>query len=106
MEKVYGKLREEDRPVLERVVKFFKEAGFGVGLHGTSLWNQHYKDVDLLVFSDAGKAGVMEFLAAVKKISQKHKGEVVNQKGNEEIGIDCDLNIGPVTLHISYVVLL
>ena len=106
MEKIYGKLREADRPVLEAVVRFFKEAGFSAGLHGTSLWNPQYKDIDLLVFSNAGKVGAAEFLKALKAISQKHRGEVANQKGNEEIGIDCDLKIGPVILHVSYVVLL
>ena len=40
----------------EQIIKIFRKNKLNCGLHGTSLWNQNYKDVDLLVFSLGDKS--------------------------------------------------
>ena len=101
---VYGKLRKEDVPVLKSVVAILKKHKLNAGLHGTSLWNPKYKDVDLLVVSD--KNGAREFLWALDEMKETHGAEILEQKGNETIGLDYDIKIGTLILHLSYVVLL
>ena len=100
----YGKLRPEDRPALESAVRAFRANGLRSGLHGTSLWNPRYKDIDLLVVAFE-KEGVRDFLKAVSRL-KKQGAKVLAKRGNEKIGLDYDMKFGKAVLHVSYVPLL
>jgi len=106
MKNIYGKIRGEDLPLLESVVQIFKKRGLKGGLHGTSLWNRNYKDVDLLVVSGSSASGVESFLMALDDLKNKHSAKILKEKGNELIGLDYEVEIGKMILHLSYVVLL
>ena len=95
----YGKLQEKDLPLLESVVEVFKRHGFNAGLHGTSLWNPNYKDIDLLIVGKDTAA----FRKALVEATMKCKGQIDNLKGSTEIGLDCDLKTPHAIIHISYV---
>lgn len=105
MEAIYGKMREEDLPILKSAIEVFKKEGLKAGLHGTSLWNAQYKDVDVLVISTE-KSGLSHFRKALGLLKKELSANVLQEKGNEEIGLDYDLEIGKLVLHVSYVVLL
>lgn len=101
----FGRLRIEDVPILEKALSILKTHHFQAGLHGTSLWNSNYKDIDLLVISESGNSGAVEFLLALKELETALGGRIQNQKGNETIGYDAELISGSCVFHISYVVL-
>jgi hypothetical protein len=88
------------------VVHIFGKHRFQTGIHGTSLWNKQYKDIDVLVFSPSEEVGVEEFHDALQDILVRLDARLLNQKGNETIGIDCEVGIHDAVFHISYVVLL
>jgi hypothetical protein len=100
----YGKLREKDAPILKSVVELFRKHNLKSGLHGTSLWNPNYKDVDLLVISD--KNAIVDFYAALEEMKVRRDVKIISQRGNEKIGLDYDVEIGRLILHLSYVILL
>lgn len=102
----YGNIREEDVPVLEKVLELFEKNGLKAGLHGTSLWNKSYKDIDLLAVSFKETGGVDDFLRVVETLENELGAQVGEMRGNELIGLDCDLEIGPTIFHLSYVILL
>src|SRR3989344_3489559 len=104
MTQKFGKLREEDIPILNEIIVIAKKNGLQFGLHGTSLWNDQYKDVDLLVTSQENNA--TNFKSFLEEVKEKYSAKIVNERGNEEIGLDCDIKIGRTVLHVSYVVLL
>src|SRR5574341_2319418 len=83
---VYGKVRDEDLPVVKSAIGIFKKHNLKAGLHGTSLWNQNYKDIDVLVVSD--KNQVSDFYAAFVELEKL--GKVLGQRGNEIVGLDYD----------------
>ena len=101
---VYGKIRPEDLPMLKSVVEIFRKHNLKAGLHGTSLWNPRYKDVDVLVVSVENK--VNDFYSAFEEVKRQFNAKVLEQKGNETVGLDYDVEIGKLILHLSYVVLL
>ena len=101
----YGEISADDLILLKQVIEVFRKSNLSCGLHGTSLWNPKYKDVDLLVVSQ-GTAGVKEFLRALEHLQQKLKAKIVDHRGNDAIGLDYDVKIGKMNLHLSYVVLL
>lgn len=103
--KRYGKIRPPDRILLEKVVSIFKNHGLQAGLHGTSLWNSRYKDIDVLVVQSDAKHCVPEFLSAIEEIKTQFDCEVVNQLGNASIGYDLHIKFSHLVLHVSYVVL-
>jgi len=105
MKEVYGEISAEDLIILKQIIEIFRKANLSCGLHGTSLWNPKYKDVDLLVVSQ-GSSGVKEFLRALEELQRKLHGKIIDHRGNETIGLDYDVKIGKMNLHISYVVLL
>jgi hypothetical protein len=105
MSKEYGEIRAEDLVVLKQIIEVFRKANLSCGLHGTSLWNHKYKDVDLLVVSQ-GTSGVKEFLRTLEELQKKFKAKVTDHRGNETIGLDYDIKIGKMNLHLSYVILL
>jgi hypothetical protein len=107
MGEILGKLRKEDVPIIKDIVAILKEFKLNCGLHGTSLWNSSYKDVDLLVFSN-NPTGLVDFRKAIQKVSEKFPVAIGKERGNDKIGLDLDLNIdnGKIYLHLSYVVLL
>ena len=72
----YGKIRKEDLPLVREIIDIFKKHNLKAGLHGTSLWNPRYMDIDLLVVSN--KNLVDDFLEATKEI--KNKDAEKNQK--------------------------
>ena len=82
----------------------YRKYGLKSGLHGTSLWNQKYKDVDLLVFSLSGD--INSFKKAFNELLEKHYGKILGQRGKEISGLDYDVKIGNMVLHLSYVILL
>jgi len=104
MEKVYGKLREGDLPVLESTLTLFRKYGLKAGLHGTSLWNSKYKDIDLLVFSQSNDVKV--FKEALNELLQVDNVELLGQKGDDVSGLDYDIKIDQTILHLSFVILL
>ena len=101
----YGEVRLEDFSVLKSAIEIFKKHGLQCGMHGTSLWNSKYKDIDLLVMSGSKSNGVKEFLNALEEIRKQFKGKILQKKGNEDVGLDYDLLVGKTILHISYVVI-
>jgi len=102
----YGKIREEDIGALENLVELFKKHGLRAGLHGTSLWNKNYKDLDLLVVSESEKVGVPEFKVALAELLEMFSATVSGENGDDTIGLDYDIQIGKLVLHLSYVILL
>lgn len=104
MNKVYGKLRQEDLPTIEALVSLFRQHNLFSGLHGTSLWNPNYKDVDLLVVSLTND--VAAFKLALQAMLVAQKGEIVEEKGDDVMGLDYDIRIGSMVLHLSFVILL
>ena len=100
----YGKLRQEDIPLFEKVVTIFKDHNLHCGLHGTSLWNAAYKDVDLLVISQSND--VSTFRKALDELQSRLHAEILEEKGNESAGLDYDIKLENMILHVSYVVLL
>jgi len=104
LESKYGKLRKEDIPLIDSVTALFKTHNLRTGLHGTSLWNAKYKDVDLLVCSLQND--VHSFLTSLESLKKEHHAKILEQRGNEHIGLDYDISIGGLILHVSYVVLL
>lgn len=105
MDSVSEKIRKEDLPSLKSVVEILRQHNLMAGLHGTSLWNGKYKDVDLLVISDSAD-GSKEFFRAVDEIKNGNNAKILEQKGNDTIGHDLDIEVGKMILHLSYVVLL
>jgi len=103
---IYGKLRPEDVPTLKLVIELFRKHGLRAGLHGTSLWNAQYKDVDLLIVAPSENSGVKNFLEALEDLKKQYPAKILQQKGGENIGLDYDIEIGAMILHLSYVVLL
>ncbi len=104
MNKVYGKLRQEDLPSIEAMVSLFRKHNLFSGLHGTSLWNPNYKDVDLLVTSVTND--VAAFKQALQEMLEAQKGQIVEEKGDDVMGLDYDIRIGSMVLHLSFVILL
>ena len=100
----YGRLRKADIPKLESLVRFFGKLQMHCGLHGTSLWNSHYKDVDLLVFSS--KSNPTKFLRMLKSFVKSKNGKLLEERGNPLIGYDVDVRLGRTIFHISYVLIL
>ncbi|MFQ5620586.1 MAG: hypothetical protein ACE5FT_01960 [Candidatus Nanoarchaeia archaeon] len=98
----YGKLRSADKEVFESVVSMFKAHGLDCALHGTSLWNSAYKDIDLLVIG--GTVG--DFRKALSEIKKVYDYTLEFEKGNADVGLDLEIIIGEVVLHISYVLIL
>src|SRR3989344_7899300 len=96
-----GKLKAEDIPLILAIVDICRRNGLEAGLHGTSLWNAKYKDIDLLVFSLANDVQV--FRKALESILKEQQGKILEQKGNEKIGLDYDIQIKKVIVHISFV---
>lgn len=84
---------------------FFQKRRLKVGLHGTSLWNSKYKDIDLLAVSDR-KTGIKDCIASIADLKKKYRAKVLGHRGNESIGLDYDIKIGKMILHLSYVVIL
>ena len=91
----YGKIRSEDVFLLEFVLKVMRKRG----LHGTSLWNRNYKDIDLLVI------GKNEDFAKAIKVLEKN-GSILDYKGDSTIGHDYNLRLKDARFHISNVILL
>lgn len=106
MENIYGKLRPEDVPTLKSVIELFRKHGLRAGLHGTSLWNAQYKDVDLLVIASSENTDVKNFLEALEDLKKQYLAKILQQKGDKTIGLDYDIEIDKMILHLSYVVLL
>jgi capsular polysaccharide biosynthesis protein len=106
MENIYGKLRPEDVLTLKLVIELFRKHNLRAGLHGTSLWNAQYKDVDLLVVALSENSGAKSFLEALADLKKEYSAKILQQKGEENIGLDYDIEIGKIILHLSYVVLL
>lgn len=104
MKATYGKLREKDVPVIASVVRIFKKHNLKAGLHGTSLWNPKYKDIDILVISLRNQA--QKFYQALEELQKRNQAKIINQRGNETVGLDYDIKIEKAVLHVSYVVLL
>jgi len=102
MDSVYGKIRNEDLPVLKAIVLIFKKHNLQVGLHGTSLWNPKYTDIDVLVTS--AKNGVKDFYAAIENLKKEHQITISKMKGNETVGLDYEMKIANAIIHCSYVV--
>jgi hypothetical protein len=95
-------LREEDIPQVQKVVSIFKKHGFGVGVHGTSLWNRKYKDIDLLVFSKDASTNPETYKKVIQELQSEHDAKILEQKGSAELGWDHELNLAETILHISY----
>ena len=106
MDEIYGKIRPEDLAALKSVVELFRKNNVKVGLHGTSLWNSKYKDVDLLAVSISGQHGSKNFSKAMEELKKQFSAKIVGQNGNEAVGLDYDVEIGKLVLHVSYVPLL
>lgn len=104
MDKVYGKLRQEDLPLIQEIVNLFRKHELSSGLHGTSLWNPNYKDVDLLVVSSTND--VLAFRVALQEMLLAQKGQVIKEKGNDMMGLDYDIKVEGMVLHLSFVILL
>ena len=106
----YGKIRPVDIPSLETAIGIFNKHGLCAGIHGTSLWNPRYKDIDLIVVHGDNEHCVPEFLSAIEEIKTQLDCEVVNQNGNASIGYDLEIRVNEesktLVLHVSYVVLL
>src|SRR3989338_6687470 len=94
---IYGKIRDEDLPVLKSVIEIFKKQGFQTGLHGTSLWNKSYKDVDLLVVSS--KKDADDFLELLNVLKKQCDAVLMEGRGNKTVGLDYDIKIGKLILH-------
>lgn len=103
--KMLGKIRQPDRSILGKAISTFKKHGLCAGLHGTSLWNPRYKDIDLLVVQGDTEHCVPEFLSAIEEIKTQFDCEVVNQFGNASIGYDLQIQFPHLVLHVSYVLL-
>jgi len=104
MNEKYGKIRKEDLDTVKKAVKIFHKHKLNVGLHGTSLWNHRYKDIDMLVTSKSNKA--KHFLDALEELKHVHGIRIVEERGDKETGLDYYIEIGTLVLHLSYVVLL
>ena len=103
MDKKFGKLRQEDLGVVEEVLSILKAYTLSCGLHGTSLWNAQYKDIDLIAFSQDND--ISAFRSAIKELQEK--GAVIEQeRGDEVVGIDLDVSYKGSALHLSFVILL
>ena len=101
--KALGKIRKGDVPAIMSVIKIFKSAWFSCALHGTSLWNKNYKDIDLVVFPRSSRAGgVGKFLVALEQL-KKSGAKIKTARGNEKIGFDYDIDFSKTRLHVSYV---
>ncbi len=98
-----GELRKNDIKTLTFATSLFKKYGFSSALHGTSLWNKNYKDIDLVVFPKNSRAGeVGKFLVALEKL-QKSGAKIKTARGNKKIGFDYDINFKKSRVHLSYV---
>ena len=97
----YGKIRPEDIPTVEIAVKVFAKHGLSAGVHGTSLWSDAYTDLDLLVFSEKNDAD--SFRKALEELVTMLNSSIVLQKGDDEIGLDYELQTDTVLLHLSFV---
>ncbi|MEK6902077.1 MAG: hypothetical protein AABX02_00620 [archaeon] len=104
MDERFGRLRPADVSKLESLIDWFAKAGFRCGLHGTSLWNAKYKDIDLLVFSSKPKSD--SFLRTFNKVLKLSGATLIEQRGNSQIGFDMDVRWGRTIFHLSYVVVL
>ncbi len=98
-----GKLRESDKEIILGTINIFKENKLGIGIHGTSLWNPKYKDVDMLAVSKTNN--VQDFDKALKELLKQYKGKILEQKGDSTIGLDYDIKIGKLIVHLSFVIL-
>lgn len=104
----YGKIRKSNLRVVEQVIGIFRKYHLRAGLHGTSIWNSYYRDIDLLVvyLGKSKREGIDNFRKALADL-QKHFGaKVTGTRGDETAGLDYDIQIQKTFLHISYVVLL
>ena len=99
-----GKLKTEDVPTIVQIVETLRRNGLQAGLHGTSLWNTKYKDIDLLVCSSSNCTSI--FRKALESILKENQGVILEQRGNEKIGLDYDIQIKRIVIHISFVILL
>lgn len=104
MSNVYGKLRKEDVPILQSLLKSLRKYNLRGALHGTSLWNSKYKDVDLLVIS--AHNDVIAFKQWLAKALNEHQAQILAEGGNEVIGLDYEPKIKDTVFHISFVRLL
>lgn len=98
-----GKLLEVDKEIILGIIKIFKKHELGIGIHGTSLWNPKYKDVDILAVSKTNN--VQAFDKALKELLKQYKGKILDQKGDSYIGLDYDIKIGKLIVHLSFVIL-
>lgn len=104
---IYGKIRPSDLATVKKVVSLLKRKGLRVGLHGTSLWNRNYKDIDVLVIHPSSNLKGLEYFQFVlEKIGKMPRAKVLGVRGNAEVGLDVDVSLGQTVLHLSYVLLL
>ncbi len=105
---VYGKIRKSDLRVVEQVIGIFRKRHLRAGLHGTSIWNPHYRDIDLLVVfpKKPRQEGVENFRKGLVDLQKNLGARVIGMRGDETAGLDYDIRISKAFLHISYVVLL
>ena len=101
--KALGEIRKGDVPAVKSAVKIFKSAGFSCALHGTSLWNKNYRDIDLVVSRpNVNPRDIAKFLVALERF-KKQGAKIKNAKGNKDIGFDYDVLLQKTRLHVSYV---
>lgn len=102
-----GKTRSEHVELLENIVSIFKANNLDSGIHGTSLWNENYKDLHLLVFTKDSH-GLENFKNSLESIKSRYKVNLGEMRGDDNIGLDLDIDIndGGLTLHLSYVIIL
>ncbi|MCH8049145.1 hypothetical protein IH979_00295 [Patescibacteria group bacterium] len=106
MKSVYGQIKKDDITVLKTVVELLKEHDLAVGIHGTSLWNPEYKDIDLVVFGMARRAQPADFLDVIDHLKKDLNAEILKQRGDEKVGFEVELKVRKARFHLSYVILL
>ena len=99
-----GKLRKEHQSLFKEIVEHFKEYNLKAGIHGTSLWNRKYKDVDLLLFSEDNNAA--SFLQAFETLKSKYPYKILHEKGTPQAGLDYEIEIEGLILHLSFAITL
>ncbi len=100
----YGKIRADDQAAISQAETLFFSKGFQVGFHGTSLWNSRYKDIDMLVIDPAGKLGADTFRDVLGTLEKEYRAKVHWVAGNDDTGLDFEVNIKDTLLHISWVI--
>ena len=100
----YGKVQPEDKKALKLLIREFKSKAFHCGIHGTSLWNKNYKDIDILVFSVINRS--KSFIEVIENLIKKMGFKLLYKKGTKDAGLDYEMEKGNCIFHISYVILL